>query len=257
MATSGLRVPLIRGCEERMKETVLGIQVNTEGYDELMADVFARIERKDKALVVAINPEKIIKAKKDPALKQLLNEAEIQIPDGIGVILASKLQKGQIRERVTGVDMMLRLCEEAAKRGKPIFLYGGKPDIANRAKAKLESLYPGINIVGTQDGYEKDEQKVLDAINEAKPDLLFVAMGSPKQENWINANRAKLHPTIYQGVGGSFDVLAGTVKRAPELFQKTGTEWLYRLMKEPSRIKRQMALPLFLLEVATQSKKEK
>lgn len=240
-----------------MKETVLGIQVNTEGYDELLPKVFDQIEKQQKSLIVAINPEKIIKAKEDPALKTLLNNAEFQIPDGIGVILASKIQKGQIKSRVTGVDMMLRLCEEAAQRKKPIFLYGGKPGIADQAAKKLQELYPSIKIAGTQDGYEKDNQKVIDKINEAKPDLLFVAMGSPKQENWINANRDQLHPTIYQGVGGSFDVLAGNVKRAPEAFQKVGMEWFYRLMKEPHRIKRQIALPLFLLEVARGSKNNK
>lgn len=240
-----------------MKETVLGIQVNTESYDELLPKVFDQIEKQQKSLIVAINPEKIIKAKEDPALKKLLNNAEFQIPDGIGVILASKIQKGQITSRVTGVDMMLRLCEEAAQRNKPIFLYGGKPGIADQAAKKLQELYPSIQIAGTQDGYEKDNQKVVDKINEAKPDLLFVAMGSPKQENWINANRDQLHPTIYQGVGGSFDVLAGNVKRAPEAFQKVGMEWFYRLMKEPHRIKRQIALPLFLLEVARGTKNNK
>lgn len=239
-----------------MKESVLGINVNTENYEELLPMIFDRIETKEKSLIVAINPEKIIKAKNDPALKKLLNEAEFQIPDGIGVILASKIQKGQITSRVTGVDMMMRLCEEAEKRQKPIFLYGGKPGIADKAAEKLKELYPSIIISGTQDGYEKDNEKVIAKINEAKPDLLFVAMGSPKQENWINANREQLHPTIYQGVGGSFDVLAGNVKRAPEAFQKIGMEWFYRLMKEPKRIKRQIALPLFLLEVARGSKKK-
>ena len=238
-----------------MKETVLGIQVNTESYDELLPKVFERIETKQKSLIVAINPEKIISAKQNPELKKLLNEAEFQIPDGIGVILASKIQKGNITSRVTGVDMMLRLCEEAAKRQKPIFLYGGKPGIADKAAAKLQELYPTIQIAGTQDGYEKDNQKVVDKINAAKPDLLFVAMGSPRQENWINSNRDQLHPTIYQGVGGSFDVLAGNVKRAPEAFQKVGMEWFYRLIKEPHRIKRQIKLPLFLLEVARNKKK--
>lgn len=237
-----------------MKETVLGIKVNTENYDELIEEIFGRIERKEKSLIVAINPEKIIKAKEDPALKKLLNEAEIQIPDGIGVILASKIQKGQITSRVTGVDMMMRLCAEAAKRGKAVFLYGGKPGVADKASEKLKELYPEINIAGTQHGYEKDNDKIIAKINEAKPDILFVAMGSPKQENWINANRDNLYPTIYQGVGGSFDVLAGNVKRAPEAFQKVGLEWFYRLMKEPKRIKRQMALPLFLLEVARSKK---
>lgn len=237
-----------------MKEKVLGIKVNTENYDELIEEIFGRIERKEKSLIVAINPEKIIKAKEDPALKKLLNEAEIQIPDGIGVILASKIQKGQITSRVTGVDMMMRLCAEAAKRGKAVFLYGGKPGVADKASEKLKELYPEINIAGTQHGYEKDNDKIIAKINEAKPDILFVAMGSPKQENWINANRDNLYPTIYQGVGGSFDVLAGNVKRAPEAFQKMGLEWFYRLMKEPKRIKRQMALPLFLLEVARSKK---
>lgn len=240
---------------ENMKETVLGIKVNTENYDQLIPKVFERIETKEKSLIVAINPEKIIKAKNDQALKKLLNEAEFQIPDGIGVILASKIQKGNITSRVTGVDMMMRLCEEAAKRQKPIFLYGGKPGVADKAAEKLKETYPNIIISGTQDGYEKDNSKVIEKINEAKPDLLFVAMGSPKQENWINENRDSLHPTIYQGVGGSFDVLAGTVKRAPEAFQKIGMEWFYRLMKEPKRLKRQLALPLFLLEVARDKKK--
>lgn len=238
-----------------MKETILGVNVNTEGYDELLPLVFDQIEKQQKSLIVAINPEKIIKAKEDQALKTLLNNAEFQIPDGIGVILASKIQKGQITSRVTGVEMMMRLCEEAATRQKPIFLYGGKPGVADKAAAKLQELYPMIQIAGTQDGYEKDNNKVLEKINAVKPDLLFVAMGSPKQENWINTNRDQLHPTIYQGVGGSFDVLAGTVKRAPEAFQKVGMEWFYRLLKEPHRIKRQIALPLFLLEVARGSKK--
>lgn len=235
--------------EGNMKETVLGIQVNTETYDELIQQIFDRIEKKEKSLIVAINPEKIMKAKDDPALKKLLNEAEFQIPDGIGVILASKLQKGNIIERVTGIDLMMRICEEAAKRQKRVFLYGAKPGVAATAAEKLKELYPGIQIAGVQHGYEKDNEKVVAAINEAKPDILFVAMGSPKQENWINANRDRLYPIIYQGVGGSFDVLAGNVKRAPEFFQKIGLEWFYRLMLEPKRIKRQMALPKFLLEV--------
>lgn len=239
-----------------MKETVLGIKVNTENYDELIEQIFERINTKQKSLIVAINPEKIIKAKKDPALAKLLNEAEFQIPDGIGVILASKIQKGQIRSRVTGVDLMMRICEEAAKRQKSIFLYGGKPGIAATAAEKLKQLYPGIQIAGVQHGYEKDNEKVVEKINNAKPDILFVAMGSPKQENWINANRDRLYPTIYQGVGGSFDVLAGNVKRAPVAFQKLGLEWFYRLLKEPKRIKRQIKLPLFLIEVARSTKRK-
>lgn len=232
-----------------MKEEILGVKVNTENYDELIPKVFQNIEDKKKSLVVAINPEKLMKAKEDPELKALLNRAEFQIPDGIGVIIASKLQKGNITSRVTGVDMMDRIVREAARTQKPIFLYGAKPGIADKAAQKLKETYPDLIVAGTQDGYEKDNSKVIDIINAAKPDILFVAMGSPKQEQWIEKHRDELHPTLYQGVGGSFDVLAGNVKRAPAIYQRFGVEWLYRLIKEPSRLKRQMNLPKFLLEV--------
>ncbi len=232
-----------------MKEEILGVQVNTENYDELIPKVFQNIDDKKKSLVVAINPEKLMKAKDDPELKALLNRAEFQIPDGIGVIIASKLQKGNITSRVTGVDMMDRVVREAARTQKSIFLYGAKPGIADKAAAKLIETYPDLIVAGTQDGYEKDNSKVIASINKAQPDILFVAMGSPKQEQWIEQYRDELHPILYQGVGGSFDVLAGNVKRAPAIFQRFGVEWLYRLLKEPSRLKRQMNLPKFLLEV--------
>lgn len=231
-----------------MKEMILGVKVDTDNYDELINKLFKRIDKKEKSLVVAINPEKLMKAKEDQALKDLLNRAEFQIPDGIGVILASKLNKGNIKSRVTGIDMMDRIVREAARTGKSIFLYGAKPGVAESAAEALKFTYASLQIAGTQDGYEKDNEKVIQKINEAKPDILFVAMGSPRQEEWIEANRDKLHPSLYQGVGGSFDVLAGNVKRAPGFFQKTGLEWFYRLAKEPSRLKRQLVLPVFLIE---------
>ncbi|MBD7984595.1 WecB/TagA/CpsF family glycosyltransferase [Sporosarcina sp. Sa2YVA2] len=237
-----------------MKEQILGVNVNTENYDELIPKLFANIDTKKKSLVVAINPEKLMKAKDDPALKALLNRAEFQIPDGIGVIIASKLRKGNIESRVTGVDMMDRIVREAAKTGKSIFLYGAKPGVAEAAARKLTDTYPNLQVAGTLDGYEQDTQKVLNAINEAKPEILFVAMGSPKQELWIEQHRDNLYPTLYQGVGGSFDVLAGNIKRAPAAFQKVGAEWLYRLILEPSRLKRQMNLPKFLFEIIRQNK---
>lgn len=235
-----------------MKETILGVEVNTENYDELIPKVFQNIEDKKKSLVVAINPEKLMKAKEDPELKALLNRAEFQIPDGIGVIIASKLKKGSISSRITGIDMMDRIVREAARTGHAIFLYGAKPGVADKAAQQLKQTYPNLIVAGTQDGYESDSSKIIESINEAKPDILFVAMGSPRQEQWIEQNRDNLYPTIYQGVGGSFDVLAGNVKRAPAAFQRLGAEWLYRLLKEPSRLKRQMNLPKFLFEVFKQ-----
>lgn len=234
-----------------MKEEILGVQVNTENYDELIPKLFRNIDDKKKSLVVAINPEKLMKAKEDPELRALLNRAEFQIPDGIGVIIASKLIKGNITSRITGIDMMDRIVREAARTEKTIFLYGAKPGVADKAAKQLQQTYPNLIVAGTQDGYEQDNDKVIETINKAKPDILFVAMGSPKQEQWIEQHRDNLYPTLYQGVGGSFDVLAGNVKRAPAAFQKFGAEWLYRLLKEPSRLKRQMNLPKFLFEVFT------
>jgi N-acetylglucosaminyldiphosphoundecaprenol N-acetyl-beta-D-mannosaminyltransferase len=237
-----------------MKETILGVDVSTDNYDALTSKLLKKIDNREKAFIVAINPEKIIKAQDEPSLMKLLNSADFQIPDGIGVILASKFKGGQIRERVTGIDMMLKLCETAAKHQKRIFLYGGKPGRADEAKVKLEEMYPGIQISGTLHGYEKDQQIVSQTINQSQADIIFVAMGSPAQENWIIANKDSLHPSVYQGVGGSFDVISGKIERAPESFQKLGLEWLYRLMKEPWRIKRQAVLPLFLIRAITSKK---
>jgi N-acetylglucosaminyldiphosphoundecaprenol N-acetyl-beta-D-mannosaminyltransferase len=237
-----------------MKETILGVDVSTDNYDTLITKLLKKIDNREKAFIVAINPEKIIKAQEDESLRKLLNSADFQIPDGIGVILASKFKGGQIRERVTGIDTMLKICEAAAKHQKKIFLYGGKPGRADEAKTKLEEMYPGIQIVGTQHGYEKDQEIVRQAINQSQADIIFVAMGSPAQENWIIANKETLHPSVYQGVGGSFDVISGRIERAPESFQKLGLEWLYRLIKEPWRIKRQAVLPLFLFKAVTSKK---
>ncbi|MCM3773092.1 MULTISPECIES: WecB/TagA/CpsF family glycosyltransferase [Priestia] len=232
-----------------MKENILGIDVCSDTYDELTVKLLQDIDKGRKSFIVAINPEKIMKAQEDRELKSLLNQATYQIPDGIGVILASKLKKGRIRERVTGIDMMLKLCKEATNNGKRIFLYGAKPGIADEAKAKLEEMFPGILIVGTLNGYEKNEEVIERTINDSGAEIVFVALGSPAQENWIIAHKEKLNPSVYQGVGGSFDVISGRLNRAPAVFQKFGLEWLYRLLKEPWRWKRQLELPRFLLRV--------
>ncbi|MGG2085791.1 WecB/TagA/CpsF family glycosyltransferase [Priestia aryabhattai] len=232
-----------------MKEKILGIDVCYDTYDELASKLMLDINEQRKSFIVAINPEKIMKAQEDRELKLLLNKATYQIPDGIGVILASKLQNGRIRERVTGIDMMLKLCKEAAKNDKRIFLYGAKPEVVEEAKAKLEEMFPNILIVGTLNGYEKDEQVIERTINDSGAEIIFVALGSPAQEKWIIHHKDKLKPFVYQGVGGSFDVISGRLNRAPAVFQKFGLEWLYRLFKEPTRFKRQLALPVFLIKV--------
>lgn len=228
------------------KENILGIDVCKTTYKGLMDSISKDIEKNNKSFIVAINPEKILKSRKDEELKKLLNSATYQIADGIGVIYASKLKKGSIKERITGVDTMEKICELAAHKGYKIFMYGAKEEVVQQAKSNLEAKFKGIQIVGTINGYEKDNDKIIKIINKVKPNIIFVAMGSPKQELWIRDNMNKIDANIFQGVGGSFDVFSGTVKRAPLIMRKMGMEWLHRLIKDPKRIGRQLKLFGFL-----------
>lgn len=232
-------------------ETILGVRVGSFTYDRLLAEVDRVMVQERQAMIVAINPEKVVKAQTDEALKELLNEAEMPIADGIGVVLASRWRGGKVRERVTGVETMLHLCRHAAARGYPVFLLGAKPGVAEKAARILQSRYPGLQVAGTQHGYFDDDREVVEQINRSGARILFVAMGSPRQEYWIRKHRDDLAPRILQGVGGSLDVICGHIPRAPEWMQRMGLEWLYRLIKEPSRWRRQLALPKFLWLVLT------
>lgn len=232
-----------------MKEQFLGIDVSSYSYEQLKQNIIADINQNRQSFIVAINPEKILQAQKDADLMRLLNKATYQIPDGVGVLVASKINGGKISQRVTGIDMLLTLCEQASENDKSVFLYGAKPGVANKAKDSLKVKFPNLRIAGVLDGYEKDEEHVIQTINAAQPDVLFVALGSPKQEYWIVEHMKDLDVKIFQGVGGSFDVISGRVKRAPDIFQRFGLEWLYRLVAEPWRIKRQIKLPTFLFKV--------
>lgn len=231
------------------KEIYLGVHVSPLSYAEIITDLRLRMDNGEVSTIIAVNPEKVISANKDEQLMSLINEATYQIPDGVGILLASKLRGGSIRSRVTGVDMMERLVGMAAAHGDRVFFYGAKKEVVEQTAANLKQKFPNLVIAGTQDGYEQDELAVVRKIQEAKADILFVAMGSPKQELWIRRNKNQLSVKVYQGVGGSFDVFAGHVKRAPKLFRRFGLEWLFRLLSDPKRIKRQLALPKFLLRV--------
>lgn len=231
------------------KEQYLGVNVSVMTYDEILDDLRSRISEGKQSTVIAVNPEKVITANKNPLVKELINESTYQIPDGIGMILASKVKGGSLKERVTGVDMMERLLRFAAEEGHGVFFYGAKEEVVSEAKRKLEERFPTLNIAGYENGYTKDNQALVDKINASGAKLLFVALGSPKQELWIKENMKHLNVKVFQGVGGSFDVFSGRTKRAPEFYRRFGLEWLYRLIKEPKRIKRQMNLPKFLIRV--------
>ncbi len=231
------------------KERILGVAVSDLSYNELAKNIESDIDNNKKSFIVAINPEKVLKARKDEKLAQLLDSADYPIADGIGVVIASRLKKGNIKNRVTGIECMDMICALSNKKGYKIFLYGAKAETLAKAKAKLEEKYPDIKIVGTANGYEQDNEKIVTEINESGADIVFVALGSPKQENWIVGNRDRLCPKIYMGVGGSFDVLSGNIKRAPKFMLKLGLEWLYRLIREPKRFFRQIKLLKFIFLV--------
>ncbi|MGJ7045963.1 WecB/TagA/CpsF family glycosyltransferase [Thermoanaerobacterium thermosulfurigenes] len=202
-------------------------------------------------MVATPNAEIVMMAQKDPEYKEILNKTDLNVPDGSGVIFASKIYKEELPERVAGFDLMMELIKVASAKKYKIYLLGAKSDVVKAAYLNLKRQYSEIDIVGFHDGYfsKDDEDEIIYDINEKNTDLLFVALGAPKQEKWIYENRNKLKAKVAIGVGGSFDVIAGKVTRAPEIYRKLGLEWFYRLLKEPWRYKRMMALPKFAVKV--------
>lgn len=205
------------------------------------------------------NTEIIMAAKEDEDLKEILNNGDMIIPDGIGLIYASKIKKKPLPERVTGFDLSMKMIKLANRNEYSIFLLGGEEGIAKKAGETIIKNNPNVKIAGYNNGYFKgahiglegheEELEVLDKINKANPDILFVGFGAPKQEKWIDLYKHRLNCKVAIGNGGTMDILAGKVKRAPEIYQKLGLEWFYRLIKEPSRIKRQVVLPRFMLKI--------
>jgi N-acetylglucosaminyldiphosphoundecaprenol N-acetyl-beta-D-mannosaminyltransferase len=208
--------------------------------------IFSRL----RTFCVAINPEKVYGARKDPGLRRVLESADIGICDGVGVSLASMLLYRRRLARCTGVDLFVRLVHLSARHGLKVFMLGASPESNSGACRTLLDRFPGLKIVGSEDGYFKDSAAVVDKINQSGAELLFVGLGSPRQEYWIAEQMPHLKTSFCMGVGGSLDVVSGRAKRAPALFRKTGTEWLFRLLSQPNRIRRVvLALPLFTLDV--------
>ena len=211
------------------------------------------------SVIYTPNTEIVMAAKDDQSLKELLNRADLVIPDGIGLIYGSKIKKKPLKERVTGFDTSMKLLNIANENSYSIFLLGGKDGVSKIAAENIKKDYPNIQIAGYQHGYFKgshlglvdteEEKEILNTINKLNPDIIFVGLGFPMQEKWIDANKDILNSRVIIGNGGVMDILAGNAKRAPEIYQKLGLEWFYRLMQNPSRIKRQLVIPKFMLKV--------
>ncbi len=230
---------------------ILDVNINPVTVDESVEIIGKTIECGDKLSVFTPNSEIILSAYKNEEFKSVINSAGLATADGIGVVYASKILGTPVSERCSGYDISLALIKLMAQKGQSLYLFGAAPGVAQAAKEKIEKQNPGINIVGFHDGYfdNQEEKNIINDINDKKPNVLFVCLGSPKQEKWINENLDKLDINVAIGLGGCLDVYAGNVKRAPQIFIKLGLEWFYRLIKEPKRFFRMLALPKFMLTV--------
>ncbi|KRL34672.1 WecB/TagA/CpsF family glycosyltransferase [Liquorilactobacillus uvarum] len=215
---------------------------NQELLNQLKKDSMLHENR----FVVTANPEIVLFARQNKKYASILNTADYTTADGIGIIKGAKILGRPLPERVTGYDTLLSLLKFANEQKKRVFFLGAKPSVINKLIDRIKQNYPNLIIAGHHDGYFKDEASIVQKIKQTSPDFVFVALGFPKQEFFINQYRQSSQ-AIWMGVGGSFDVLAGITKRAPLFWQKHHIEWLYRLLQEPSRFGRMLALPKYLL----------
>jgi len=232
------------------RKSLLGVPVDLWHREEFIANIEASIHSHAPRTIFAVNPEKIVLSRKDQDLSLALKQADFLIPDGIGVIIGLKLIYGKTLARairIAGVELMTSLLDFANRMKKKIFIFGGSPEVNERVARIISHQYPDLVLSGHRHGYMAEylDEALVQEINSLCVDILFVGLGSPKQEKWIQKYRNKLKAKICMGVGGSFDVLVGKISRAPKWMQKAGLEWLYRLFREPGRIRRQLALPQF------------
>lgn len=229
---------------ERNIVKLLGLNVDTFSFDEAI-----EYAKSISGQVVTINPEMVNNAVNNKEFAQIINSAELIIPDGIGVEIGLKILGYKVR-RIAGIEFSYRMIEECAKNSQSVALIGAKPEIVEKAKQNLENGIQNLYITYAHDGYFDDDTEILDNLKVRQPRLVLCALGSPKQEEFIAKAKEILPNALFVGVGGSFDVWSGVVERAPEIYQKLGLEWLYRTVKEPKRFKRIFpTLPLFVLKV--------
>jgi N-acetylglucosaminyldiphosphoundecaprenol N-acetyl-beta-D-mannosaminyltransferase len=231
---------------------VLGLPVHLVTMSSVLLFIDDRVRSlSSPAYIVCANPEKVSQIRSVDWLRQLFEAADLVIPDGIGIVIAARLLYGRKLTRVAGADLMQAICAVAPAHNYRIFIYGSSETTNRQAVEVLRQRHPGIDIVGVQHGYFPVEKMddLISRINNASPDILFVGLGSPRQEMWIQHHLPKLRVKVIQGIGGTLDVVAGRVKRAPPWLQAAGMEWLYRLLCQPSRIWRQLQLVSFVWEV--------
>ena len=241
----------VQGAAGAEKIMLRGIPLDVLTRQEALFRIGQLLSEDGCSVVVTPNCEILYAAEKNEVLRQALQNADLAVPDGIGVVKAAKMAGTPLKERLAGIDICLDTIKLCAEKGLSVYLLGGKPGVAEKAAEELKAQIPGLVISGASDGYfsEAEEAQIIQSINASGADFLAAGLGSPKQELFMVRNASKLAAKACMGVGGSLDVWSGNVKRAPESFTSSGLEWLYRLVQQPSRIKRVVKIPAYLFLV--------
>ena len=229
-----------------MKTDVLGVSYDNVTMEEALARGRQILQGERTCYCVTPNAEMAYEALQDEGFRRLLNGAELVLPDGAGVILGAKLLKTPLKQKVAGIEFAQNMLSVMEELGSRLYLLGSKPGVAELAGKKMLEKHPKLQICGMADGYFKDETEVVEKINTAQADAVYVCLGSPKQEYFMQKHREALSAKLLCGLGGTLDGIAGTVKRAPRWMIRLQLEWLYRLIKEPRRFKRMLRLPKFI-----------
>lgn len=235
--------------------TILGCRLDAIDADAATDAILQFAREGAGAQIITLGTEMVVHAQRDPRYREVVNTCALSLCDTVGLLAVARSRGVDLRERVTGVELIEHLCARAAKEGVSVFLFGGAPGIADRAAKELQRRYPGLNLAGTRNGYfnANESPRIAEQIRASAAQLLLVGLGFPKQEYWLAEHLRATGCGAGIGVGGSFDVISGNLERAPEQWRKLGLEWLYRLVKEPQRWRRQLALPHFVLLVAAES----
>jgi N-acetylglucosaminyldiphosphoundecaprenol N-acetyl-beta-D-mannosaminyltransferase len=236
---------------EKLK--IVGIPIDNLKREAFLDLVYRELDRKQRnVFIVTANPEIIMNAKNSPSYREALLQADYIIPDGSGIIKASNILGRPLPEKITGYDLVHTFLAYASDKRKSVYFFGAKEGIAAEAAAKALELYPNLKVAGTKHGYAGLGLEIAEEIASAKPDFVFVGLGAPLQEKWIATYRHLFPHAVLMGVGGSFDVLSGNVKRAPKFWLDRNLEWFHRLITQPTRGKRMLKLPVFVAEVYKQ-----
>ena len=239
-----------------MRINVLGVGFDNITMDEALDRGMELLRSPGVHYVVTPNPEIVELCRENLAARQAVNEADLVLPDGIGVVKGARMLGTPLKEKVPGIEFAAGLMERMAREGMSLYLLGAKPGVAELAGKRLAERYPGLRIAGTRDGYFQEDAPVVQDIRESGADCVFVCLGAPKQELWMAKHGEAAGARLLCGLGGSLDVFAGVVERAPKFWSDHGLEWFYRLCKDPRRARRMVKLPLFLVHVEKEKRRK-